>query len=70
MTDIKKIEALTSEVNMWIGKLSHSKLENCQNPWNPNCENSDIELYILYDDERLPVCKSCWEKIVKTDVEW
>jgi len=71
LVNIEKIEDLTSKVNMWISKLKEAnKLECCQNPWNPRCESPDIELYIVYEGRTVPICKSCWRKIAKTDREW
>jgi len=73
---VKKIEDLTSKVNMWISKLKEANTkraipsEYCQNPWNPICESPDIELYIVYEGRTIPICKSCWQKIAKTDLEW
>jgi len=73
---IKKIEDLTSKVNLWISKLKEantkrvSPSEFCQNPWNPRCESPDIELYIVYEGRTIPICRSCWRKIAKTDLEW
>ena len=72
MAAVKKIDDLTSKVNMWISKLkeANTKLEYCQNPWNPRCESPDIELYIVYEGKTIPICKSCWQKIAETDLEW
>ena len=72
MAAIKKIEDLTLKVNMWISKLKEedTKLEYCQNPWNPSCVSLDIKLYIVYEGRTVPLCKSCWQKIAETDLEW
>jgi len=47
-----------------------SKAEHCRNPWNGKCRNTDIEVFIVYKGDRLPICKRCWSKIAETDIEW
>jgi len=44
--------------------------ERCRNPWNGKCENTDIQLYILYHGEKLPICSKCWSEICESDLEW
>jgi hypothetical protein len=44
--------------------------ERCRNPWNGKCENTDIQVYILYRGEKLPICSRCWSEICETDLEW
>jgi hypothetical protein len=44
--------------------------EHCRNPWNGKCRNRDIEVYILYKGERLPICRSCWAKIAESEIQW
>jgi len=44
--------------------------ESCRNPWNGNCRNSDIELYIHYKNKVLPICRHCWRQIADRDLEW
>ena len=44
--------------------------ESCRNPWNGNCRNSDIELYIYYKNKMLPICRHCWKQIADKDLEW
>ena len=44
--------------------------ENCMNPWNGECANTDIVLYIIYKGKRLPICQACWEAISSKDIEW
>jgi hypothetical protein len=51
-------------------KASEPRLERCRNPWNGRCENTDIQLYIYYDGERLPICGKCWSQICDGDFEW
>jgi hypothetical protein len=52
-------------------KSLRSKLvENCKNPWNGKCENTDIAVYIYYRDRRLPICRDCWSHIAENDIEW
>ncbi|MEM2939350.1 MAG: hypothetical protein QXU95_03645, partial [Candidatus Bathyarchaeia archaeon] len=43
-------------------------VERCLNPWNDNCGNTDIALYIMYKGERIPICWRCWSKISRKDV--
>jgi len=43
---------------------------HCMNPWNPECQNTDIEVSIYYDGRMVPICRRCWEEIANKDVEW
>jgi len=45
-------------------------MESCRNPLNPNCKNTDIAVYIMVGDERLPICSKCWRAIADEDYEW
>jgi hypothetical protein len=45
-------------------------IENCKNPWNGKCRNTDIEVYIYYRNKRLPICRKCWRTIAEKDIEW
>jgi len=45
-------------------------VEHCKNPWNGKCRNTDIEVFIVYKGDRLPICRHCWSKIAESDVEW
>ncbi|MEA2089283.1 MAG: hypothetical protein U9O89_00775 [Thermoproteota archaeon] len=47
-----------------------SSKERCRNPWKSECKNTDIELYILYKDERRPICRGCWAKIAEKELQW
>ena len=47
-----------------------SRAERCRNPWNGRCRNTDVEVYILYKDSRLPICRRCWSKIADSNIEW
>lgn len=48
--------------------------EVCENPFRKRkCENIDIQLYIIYKDHKLPVCRKCWFQLSKgryKDKEW
>ena len=44
--------------------------EKCRNPWNEACKNMDIELYISYKGEEIPICSECWHKLSESEVEW
>jgi len=45
--------------------------ETCKNPFRKRrCDNTDIELYIVYNGEKCPICSNCWKKIAKSDLEW
>ena len=45
--------------------------EVCQNPWKrKKCKNTDIAIYIYYNNRRLPICRSCWKQIARSDKEW
>ncbi|MEM3443127.1 MAG: hypothetical protein QXM86_04650 [Candidatus Bathyarchaeia archaeon] len=45
-------------------------MEHCRNPWNKKCKNDNIEIYILFKGEKLPICQNCWSKIAVKDLEW
>ncbi|MGB9958899.1 MAG: hypothetical protein ACPLKQ_00030 [Candidatus Bathyarchaeales archaeon] len=45
-------------------------MERCKNPWNRECQNEDIEVYIFFRGDKLPICRSCWSKIAEKDLEW
>jgi hypothetical protein len=45
-------------------------MERCRNPWNKECKNGDIEVYILFKGEKLPICRRCWGRIADKDMEW
>jgi hypothetical protein len=51
-------------------KMEVQSVERCKNPWNGECKNNDIELYIYFQGERLPICRQCWTKMADRDVEW
>jgi hypothetical protein len=44
--------------------------ERCMNPWREKCLNSDIALYIMYSDQRFPICQKCWKGISEMNFEW
>jgi len=47
-------------------KQKQSDIENrlCVNPFRKRrCGKADIETYLLYKGEQLPICRSCWKKI-------
>jgi len=46
------------------------KKESCRSPLNPNCGNTDIAVYIVIGDERLPIYSKCWRAIADGDYEW
>jgi carbohydrate-binding DOMON domain-containing protein len=66
-SDLESVASVTT-------KDSHREVEAsyemCRNPWNGICESSDILVYIYFDDERLPICRSCWSEIADKDFEW
>ena len=45
-------------------------MEHCKNPWHRECKDGNIEVYILFRGERLPICRRCWSRIVDKDLEW
>lgn len=46
-------------------------VEKCLNPFRKRmCGRPDIEVYMMFDNERLPICSKCWTKIAKSDYEW
>ncbi|HVP93418.1 MAG TPA: hypothetical protein VMS94_06745 [Acidobacteriota bacterium] len=45
-------------------------MEHCKNPWNRECKNNDIEVYILFKGARVPICRRCWTRIADKDLEW
>ena len=72
LTTLQKLEPSTSKVIIRMSEMEEalSKAESCQNPWNPNCGSSEIELYIMHEGVKLPICRSCWEEIALSDLEW
>ena len=47
-----------------------SDSEKCSNPFNPNCKNTDITVYIEVDGtEQTPICRSCWDFLAE-NAEW
>ncbi|HIE15157.1 TPA: hypothetical protein EYP70_07790 [Candidatus Bathyarchaeota archaeon] len=44
--------------------------ERCMNPWNGECKNTDIAVFIYHEGRRLPICRDCWFRIASTDIEW
>ena len=61
-------KASTVGKNMLKG--NPSLRERCANPWNGQCNNVDIALYIYYRGEKLPICWPCWNEIAEKDIEW
>jgi len=45
-------------------------MERCRNPWNKECKNTNIEVYIVYNGMKRPICRRCWSKIAKKNLEW
>lgn len=45
-------------------------VEKCQNPWKIKCKNTDIEVYIVHEEQQLPICTNCWHKIADDNYEW
>ena len=44
--------------------------EKCLNPFNPNCKNTDIKVYIEVDGmEEIPICRRCWDFLAE-NAEW
>jgi len=50
--------------------LNGGGLEHCMNPWNGDCRNTDIQLYIFFRQRRRPICRACWEGVAKGDYSW
>jgi len=44
--------------------------EICMNPWNDQCLNTNISLYIMYKGNLLPICHKCWKAISYKNIEW
>ena len=44
--------------------------EHCKNPWNGKCKCTEIELYIIYDGKKIPICRKCWSEIAEKEIEW
>jgi hypothetical protein len=44
--------------------------EKCMNPWDGECERTDIALYIMHRGRRLPICRRCWNGISAKNIEW
>ncbi|MCW3987525.1 MAG: hypothetical protein NWE87_04340 [Candidatus Bathyarchaeota archaeon] len=50
--------------------MKRNQGRTCRNPWNSECENVDITVYIRHEKEQKPICKSCWKEIAKNGFEW
>ena len=50
--------------------LNGGGFECCMNPWNGECRNTDIQIYVFYRNRKRPICRSCWEEIAKGDYSW
>jgi hypothetical protein len=48
----------------------YALMEHCKNPWHRECKDGNIEVYILFRGERLPICRRCWTRLADKDVEW
>jgi len=61
-----------------LGRLSKKKQREkdiedrlCCNPFRVRrCGRADIEVYIYYKQEKLPICRKCWARIAKTEQGW
>ena len=42
--------------------------EICGNPFQP-CQSTDISLYIYFKDEKVPICRECWNSLAEKK-EW
>gem|GEM_PF-4235662 len=60
---MKRRQKSSSHNPYWNGEV-------CENPWNKNCENRDIVVYIDYNNEKRPICNSCWREIANSKYEW
>jgi len=45
-------------------------VEKCQNPWKSECRHTDIEVYIIHEEQQLPICTNCWRRIADENHEW
>ncbi len=70
MRKSRRLAPETREVELELPELGRPRRENCMNPWNGECGNADIVLYIIYEGKRLPICQACWEVISSKDIEW
>ena len=55
---------------VFIMATLNQSIESCKNPWKERCVNNDIEVYIYYKNQRIPICRKCWSNISETDIEW
>jgi hypothetical protein len=44
--------------------------ECCRNPWNPDCGDSDVAIYIVLQSKKYPICRNCWLTISESYLEW
>jgi len=51
-----------------------SLIEYCKNPFRKrnkrHKDDTNIALYIMYNNIKYPICYSCWNKIGNSDKEW
>jgi hypothetical protein len=50
--------------------MRFSRMEHCKNPWKTSCKSGNIQLYIEFKGEKLPICKKCWSRIAEKDINW
>jgi hypothetical protein len=39
-------------------------------PLNPNCNSTEIAVYMYFGGRKLPICWGCWREIAGSDLEW
>jgi hypothetical protein len=50
--------------------MRFSMMEHCKNPWKSSCKSGNIQLYIEFKGEKLPICKRCWSHIADKELNW
>jgi len=51
-------------------RVTSKMADSCKSPWNGKCSSTNIEVYIQYKDQVLPICRHCWGEIAEKDIEW
>jgi hypothetical protein len=52
------------------GIVRFIEMERCKNPWKTTCKSGNIQLYIQFKGEKLPICRKCWSNLADKEVSW
>jgi len=64
----EKVDTKEDYLNEYVPEIEPGLI--CRNPWKKNCSNTDIEVFIYYGEEYIPICSDCWRKLAEKDLSW